>query len=99
MFNWICQSFTENLRKRFKGIFELIYNPDNDDLSHPYYDDCFLLASFCDPNFKSYWIDKLNPLEYSDELKNNLKAYITNQAKKDCFDYSRKLQVEENRGS
>ena len=41
----------------------------------------------------------MNPLEYSDDLKNNLKAYITNQAKKACFDYSRKLQVEENRGS
>ena len=28
-----------------------------------------------------------------------MKAYITNQAKKACLEYSGKLQVEENRGS
>ena len=78
----------KNLKKRFAGIFSLVLDPGNLTNNEIFYDDCFLIASFLDPNFKLFWIDALSTDKYNDEIKKNLKTHISNVTARATYDYA-----------
>ena len=78
----------KNLKKRFAGIFSLVLDPGNLTNNEIFYDDCFLIASFLDPNFKLFWIDALSPDKYNAEVKKNLKTHISNVTARATYDYA-----------
>jgi len=99
-----AKSLLKNLKSRFSGIFSLVIDPGNPSIDTIYYDDCFLIASFLDPNFKTFWIDALSKDSYGDYTKQNLKVYVKTITARACHDYNSKqastnTQVETNRMS
>ena len=99
-----ARSLLKNLKLRFVGIFSLVTDPGNPSIDQIYYDDCFLIASFLDPNFKTFWIDALSKDVYNDVIKRNLKIYVKTITARACHDYNSKqalknTQVENNRTS
>jgi hypothetical protein len=97
-----ARSLLKNLKLRFAGIFSLVTDPGNSSIDQIYYDDCFLIASFLDPNFKTFWIDALPSDTYNDDIKRDLKIYIKDITARACHDFKSKnalktTQIENNR--